>query len=260
MDFYHLEDFLAQINQILNKMIDKKNKNFIKNKSLEDFPNETCGFIVKNEEKFECIPCKNIAENPRENFKICSKEYLQIKNKYKNILYIYHSHTNGNNNFSDMDKNCSENLCLPIIMYSIDNDDIKIYEPPHIKKEYIGRFYEHGKYDCFKLIEEFYQKEKSIAFKYNKEFYIKTLKEMDIKSEVIKFYEYNNFMILDKDRDLELHDILLIDAFGENKPKHFALYIGDGKILHQPMFGFSKIENYCNFYRRRTDSVFRLKA
>jgi hypothetical protein len=26
------------------------------------------------------------------------------------------------------------------------------------------------------------------------------------------------------------------------------------------MFGFSKIENYCNFYRRRTDSVFRLKV
>ena len=259
MDFYRLVDFQEQINQLLNKMIDKKNKNFIKNKSLEDYPNETCGFIIKDEKKFECIPCKNIAENPKENFKISSKEYLEIKNKYKNILYIYHSHTNENYNFSEADKNCSENLCLPIILYNTNSDDIKIYEPTNVKKEYIGRFYQHGKYDCFKLIEEFYKKEKSIEFKYDNNFYSKSLEEMDIKTEVYKFYINNNFQLIENKNDIRLHDILLIDAFGENKPKHFALYMDNGKILHQPMFGFSKIENYCNFYIRRTDSIFRLK-
>ena len=61
---------------------------------------------------------------------------------------------------------------------------------------------------------------------------------MDIKTEVYKLYTNNNFELIDDKKSLELHDILLIDAFGENKPKHFALYMGQNKILHQPMFGF----------------------
>jgi proteasome lid subunit RPN8/RPN11 len=226
-------------------MIDKKNKNFIKNQSLKDYPNETCGFIVEDKGEFRCIPCKNIAQNSIENFKISPKEYLEIKRKYMNILYIYHSHTNNNDNFSELDKNCSENLCVPIILYYLNTDLIKIYEPLNIKKEYTGRFYKHGEYDCFKLIEEFYKKEKSIEFKYDKEFYKKSLEEMDIKNELIKFYNHNNFNIIDN-KELELHDILLIDAFGENKPKHFALYMGDNKILHS-LFTSSlfKISKHC---------------
>ena len=242
MDFFHLVDFQVQINLNKIKMIDKKLKNFIRNQSLKDYPNETCGFIVQDDK----------------NFKISSKRFLEIKKNY-NIFYIYHSHTNENENFSETDKNCSDNLNLPIILYSIKNDIIKVYEPVNTKKEYIGRFYEHGKYDCFKLIEEFYKKEKSIELKYNQEFYLKSLQQMDIKTEVYKFYTNNNFELIDDKKSLELHDILLIDAFGENKPKHFALYMGQNKILHQPMFGFSKIENYCNFYKRHTDSIFRFK-
>jgi len=240
-------------------MIDKKIKNFIKKQSINDFPKECCGFIIAEEKLFRCIPCTNIAQNPEQHFQISSKEYLNIKYKYKNILYIYHSHTNENCDFSETDKNCAENLSLPIILYNLKHNSIKIYEPINVKREYVGRYYQHGKYDCFKLIEEFYEKEKSIKFKYNQEFYKKTLEEMDIKSEIFRFYEINNFILVSKTEKLKLHDIILIDSFADNKPKHFALYLGEDKILHQPMFGFSKIENYCNFYKKRTNSIFRLK-
>lgn len=258
MDFYHLVDFLEQINHKFN-MIDKKNKNFIIKESLKNPSEEICGFIVLKNNNFICMPCENIAKNKKENFMISSLDYIKIKNYSDKILYIYHSHVNDNENFSQQDISCSENLCLPIIMYNLNTKTFKIHEPISIKKEYIGRFYQHAKYDCFKLIEEFYKKEKFIEFKYDNNFYSKSLEEMDIKTEVYKFYMNNNFEIIDNKNDIKLHDILLIDAFGENKPKHFALYMGQDKILHQPMFGFSKIENYCNFYRRHTDSIFRLK-
>ena len=242
-------------------MIDKKIKNFIHKESIENYPNECCGFIIEDfDNNFKCIPCENIAINKQEYFSIRSTDYLNIKNKYNKIHYIYHSHTNDNFDFSEEDKRCAENLNIPIILYILKNNEIKIYEIYEIFKSYTGRFYQHGKYDCFKLIEEFYKKEKSIEFKYNKEFYNKKFEDMEIKNEFFKFYDSNNLRILDKNEQLQIHDILLIDAFGENKPKHFALYIGDDKILHQPMFGFSKIENYCNFYRRHTDSIFRLKV
>jgi proteasome lid subunit RPN8/RPN11 len=239
-------------------MIDKKIKNFIIKQSIQDSPKETCGFIVFKD-NFICIPCENISKDPEHFFKISSIDFLKIKKMYNKIYYIYHSHTNESCDFSETDKTCAENLNLPIILYNIKENILKIYNPVKIQDDLIGRFYEHGKYDCFRLIEEFYKKEKSIEFKYNQEFYSKSLEQMDIKNEVYKFYTHNNFELINNKNDLQLHDILLIDAFGENKPKHFALYLGEDKILHQPMFGFSKIENYCNFYKRHTDSIFRLK-
>lgn len=257
MDFYHSEDFQEQINLAFN-MIDKKIKNFISKNASLNSNEEICGFIIHDGNNFKCIACDNISDSKKDNFKINSKKYLEIKNKYK-IYYIYHSHINDNEDFSIKDKSCAENLDIPIILYHLKTNKFKIYEPINVKNEYVGRFYQHGKYDCFKLVEDFYKKEKSIEFKYDKNFYVKDLENMDIKNEIFKFYEKNNFEIINKNEKLNIYDILLIDAFGQNNPKHFALYLGEEKILHQPMFGFSKIENYCNFYKRNTDTIFRLK-
>jgi len=72
----------------------------------------------------------------------------------------------------------------------------------------------------------------------------------------LNFLEKNGFYKIEDMQVLESNDILLISTkFG----KHFAIYIGNNKIIHQPIFGFSKIENYCNFYRRHTVSVYRRK-
>jgi hypothetical protein len=178
---------------------------------------------------------------------------------YNKIYYIYHSHTNENCDFSETDKVCSENLNLPIILYNIKKNIFKIHNPIKIQDDFIGRYYQYGKHDCFTLIQEFYKKEKSIELKYNEEFYLKSLQQIDIKSEIYKFIINNDFKVIDDKESLELHDILLIDIFGENEIKHFALYMGQNKILHQPINTFSKIENYCNFYKRRTKLAFRVK-
>jgi proteasome lid subunit RPN8/RPN11 len=109
-------------------MINKKIKNFIKLKSEEHFPQEACGFIIKDKEDFECIDLNNISNDPLNTFQISSLDFLKIKNKYKDIYYIYHSHTNENDNFSILDKNCSNNLLIPIILYVVKFNIFKIYE------------------------------------------------------------------------------------------------------------------------------------
>jgi proteasome lid subunit RPN8/RPN11 len=239
-------------------MIDKKIKNFIQKQAKDNLPNECCGFIIKENEKFKCIPTKNISKDPKENFEISSLDFLKIKQKYKKIYYIYHSHTNDNQDLTEKDKNCSENLVLPIIMYNLKHDFVKIYEPIKVKNEYIGRYYEHGKYDCFKLIEDFYKNELNINFNYDRNFYKKSLIEMDIKNEIFKYFEQNNFEII-TNNTFKINDILFMDFFLNKNPKHFALYLGDDKILHQPMGGFSKIENYSDFYKKKLYAIFRRK-
>jgi proteasome lid subunit RPN8/RPN11 len=254
MDFFHLVDFQVQINQT-HKMIDKKIKNFIvKNASLHS-DEEVCGFIVKDNDDFKCIPCQNIAESKKDNFKINSKEYLNIKKSYK-IYYIYHSHINDNIDFSDKDKFCAENLNLPIILYHLKTNTFKIYEPIDFVQEYVGNYFQLGKYDCFTLIEKYLKKELNINIEYNKNF-----KNLFEANKLIDEYSKNNFskkygfIEIKNLNDMKKNDILIMNS---NTGKHFAIYIEKDRILHQPMFGFSKIENYCNFYKRHTEACYRI--
>jgi len=51
-------------------MIDKKIKNSIKKYSKNEYPKECCGFIIKENNKFKCIPTENISKNPKKKLKI----------------------------------------------------------------------------------------------------------------------------------------------------------------------------------------------
>ena len=241
-------------------MIDKKIKNFIKKQALENIPNECCGFIVKENDSFKCIPCNNTATDKINNFKIASLEYLKIQNKYK-IYYIYHSHTNENCDFSEMDKNCSENLNLPIILYNIQKNIFKIYQPINISNNYIGRYFEIGINDCLSLVEDYFKNELNFIINFYENW--KQIRE-NLNKDLISAKEVGENIIKDKifekngfknigNKNLIKNDILVLNVYN----KHFAIYLDNNKILHQPMLSFSKIENYCNFYRRHTELVYR---
>lgn len=248
-------DFQGRIN-LQVKMIDKKIKNFIKMHSLKDNPKESCGFIVQDDGKFKCIPCKNESKEPIKNFKISSKDYLCSKKQYKKILYIYHSHTNDNNDFSEKDISCSEVLCLPIIMYNLNSDLFKIYEPININKNYIGRYFEIGKYDCYTLIKDFFKNELSIDISAIITNYTDFFEAQNVFNQnlSLNFLEKKGFKIIENKKLLEKNDILILqNSFG----KHFAIYLGNNQILHQPMLSFSKIENYSNSYQKRTELIYR---
>jgi len=255
MDFSHLEDFLEQMLPIFN-MIDKKIKNFIKQYSLKDFPNESCGFIASdNEDKFKCISCKNISKNPITCFEIAPLDFLKVKHFYKKIHYIYHSHTNQNIEFTEKDIKCAENLNLPIILYNTTHEIFKIYTPMSVSYDLIGRYFEYKKYDCFTLVRDFYLKKLNadLSIKYENQ-----LGTFDIKKTFLENLMNINLEIVENKNNIHINDILLLD--GQNKSSHFAIYLGEDKILHQPRYSLSKIENYSSFYKNRTDLIFRLKT
>jgi threonine synthase len=66
-----------------------------------------------------------------------------------------------------------------------------------------------------------------------------------------------NLKIVENKNDIDTYDILLLDGY--YKSSHFAVYLGQDKILHQPRYSLSKIEDYSGFYKNRTDLIFRLK-
>ena len=90
---------------------------------------ECCGFIVLDTfKKLLIIPCDNIYQFPRQGFKICPRQFLKIKQKHE-IVCMYHSHPDGDHEFSQKDLEQSEELCLPICVYSLKTEEFNIHFP-----------------------------------------------------------------------------------------------------------------------------------
>ena len=229
--------------------------NLIKKHALEEFPNECCGFIVEKDNIFDCIKSKNIAKIPTRDFKIKISDYLDIKNNY-NILYIYHSHCDEKyKDFSGKDILASDGIGINYLLHIVNTDIFKIYESNSFSKRYIGRIYEYKKYDCMTLILDYLKNEFNILINaepiYN---FFENNGHMnaDLKEIVEKiFIESSKIKKIENLNDINKNDIFLMKNH-LNKACHFSIYMGDNKILHHTPDRFSRIEDYCNSWRRKT--------
>ena len=99
----------------------------IKSHSIKEFPNECCGLILDCDGEIKTFECENISFNKQTNFCIDPKGYLEASKRGEVIAY-YHSHTDENEDFSEMDKLFSDSSKLPVILYSLNNNKFSIYD------------------------------------------------------------------------------------------------------------------------------------
>ena len=97
-------------------MITNKIRKEIIEHSEKVFPEECCGFIVEENNKQICIPCKNIAKNKLDNFLISTKDYVSIKNRYSKLLFLYHNHVEAKE-FSLIDKKTANFMAIDLLLY-----------------------------------------------------------------------------------------------------------------------------------------------
>lgn len=107
-----------------------KIKNFIIEKSNENFTTEICGFIGfdMKTKKYKGQIEKNQAIDPRSYFIISPLNYLKFKNENK-VIAIFHSHVSGDEKPSEFDIKTSELTCIPFMIYSINSKKFSFYEP-----------------------------------------------------------------------------------------------------------------------------------
>ena len=104
--------------------MDKKIEKLLITHANIDNKKECCGFIVlDNLKQLIIIPCENTYEFPSTGFRICPHEFLNIKKRYE-IVCMYHSHPIGPAEFSQKDLDQADELCLPICVYSIQENNI----------------------------------------------------------------------------------------------------------------------------------------
>lgn len=222
----------------------------IQEHAIRDFPNESCGFVVNG----EYYPVKNVADNPKLNFKIDGRTQLAMRKK-GTIQAIIHSHPydlntrykwpqewpsgtdikNRTNDYSiawgilaTEGEGCSE------LVWMDDND-----RPP-----LEGRDWKHGITDCYSLIRDYYIKEHNI-------FLNDYARDMDwwegTGDLYIDNFEKEGFFEV-KPTEMKIGDLALMRC-GSRQINHAGVVVGPDSLLHHRYHKLSGVDGLNKWNR-----------
>ena len=100
---------------------------------------ESCGIILFAKNRFRVRECNNISEFPEQQFEISFFDHCECI-KEGEIVGIYHSHITENEEFSDLDKEISDEMMLPFILYSLKSKKFNTYIPEKINSKRAKNF------------------------------------------------------------------------------------------------------------------------
>lgn len=227
-------------------MIDYFSKKIIaraKNHAAECFPEESCGLVIKG----EYVPCKNIADNPLNDFKIDTKLY--IKNN-KNVEAVIHSHNDfPHTSKKDMIQQIATNVPWGIVNVVKGAPRAVFFWGKQLpKQELIGRPFISGVHDCFNLVQDYYIENKGV--------------EIPMISHDINFYkaeedlfinDFKNFGFVKIDKEkLKEGDVILFKILSK-VTNHCGIYIGNSLVLHHLNNRLSRSEPLNRWNKHITD-------
>ena len=106
-----------RLSDIPQRILDEIKKYCLKNKQ-----EESCGLICFERNQLVWVPCDNIARNRTFNFMIDPRKMIDY-----DVRYVVHSHCVGGANASILDKKIQAEVCIPYLIYSIEDDKFSIY-------------------------------------------------------------------------------------------------------------------------------------
>jgi len=119
---------------------------------------EVCGVIIHNPTTggLTAIQVPNIAEDPRNRFKISPDVYIPLYTSSE-VLAVYHSHTKDSPaQFSEADKAASEECEMPYLLFA--DGDMQAYVPSILKLALYNRRFLPLVFDCLSLCEHYIEK------------------------------------------------------------------------------------------------------
>ncbi len=249
--------------------MNKKTLAAIRKHSLEEYPKEACGLVIREGRKEVYTPCKNIASEPEETFVLCPKDFASAEDKGK-ILMVVHSHPEGSCRPSEADKvMCSEtqvpwmilSVYKDLITGEMNTDDYCIIEPEGYEAPLEGRSWNPPTLDCMSLIEDYYKRILDIEVP---KFELAKRagdwwEEEGAESLYLKHYEEAGFIKVD-DGPKE-HDVIIMEIASKAGPNHAGVYLGDdtGYFLHHLHSRLSGKDIYGGYWVRHTRMIVRHK-
>lgn len=130
---------------------------------LAEYPNEACGIIVKG----KYVPCKNIAEDPSNNFRIAAEDYADalISGELNAVVHSHPFATHPLNHRLDprtpsaSDQQAWIDLGVVFLIYATDGESVTapLVLDDQQPAELIGRNFVHGYQDCYAIVRDYYR-------------------------------------------------------------------------------------------------------
>lgn len=185
---------------------------------------ECCGLLVEIAGSVSYWPCRNMAANPREQFRLSPRDRMDAEAAGK-VLAVVHSHPDTSNAPSPADLIACARSGMPWVIVSYPDFQFRVIEPKRSRVPYKGRQFQHGVVDCYTLIQDYYLYELGIELPD----IIRPDKWWETGADLyVANLTTAGFVQVDKP---EKHDGILMSIASE-VPNHSGVYLGDDVMLH----------------------------
>jgi proteasome lid subunit RPN8/RPN11 len=202
--------------------------------AIADYPNESCGLVVKNihQDHQEYVRLSNVSHDPQNSFRFNPSEYFAYIDK---IVAIVHSHPDMLPYPSKTDMEEQIRSGLPWIIVSTNGRDC--YPPfafgDQVPREpLLLRGFRYGVTDCYGAIRDLFLEEAGILLKeFPRSWGFWNDDNPEYQPMYLDHFRDAGFYRLPEDTELQKFDVFLV-SIRSGTPNHGGVYIGDGKVYH----------------------------
>ena len=218
---------------------------------------EICGFIYFGVDgKAGIRECKNISEDKNRSFIISSDEYISlIEDDSKYVCGIYHSHINTDEEFSWNDIEISDNLELPIFVFSLKTNKWNDYTPQSYEVPDVGVPFCWGFSDCYETVRNDFRKRGIFISDYDRDDSFGVSND----SIILDNFEKEGFEAVPGNNPIIENDVILFKV-KTNFPKHLAVFKGSNRMLHHSLHKNSSIDMLDRFWINKINMVLRYRG
>lgn len=232
--------------------INKGMMQVIADTAAAEYPNESCGLIVKVGRKTLVVACRNVAQNPQQDFMMHVQDYADAADRGA-VVGVWHTHIERSSEPSQADRSGCNNSGLPWYVISVHKTDAGFVlsdplemVPDDSEMPYIERPYVVGVFDCYSLVRDYYKREHGIVI--NDYPRIEADGTMGYTFFRTRFAQEGFVRLIDVEP--QVGDVFVLQV-GEDA-NHLAIYVGNDKILHHSRDRFSREDIYGGMWLKHT--------
>ncbi|TBL52744.1 peptidase P60 [Hafnia paralvei] len=129
--------------------------------AAEVYPAECCGVVAQKSRVERYFPCRNIAENPTEQFHLSPEDYIAAE-EWGTVTGIVHSHPDATTQPSELDKAQCDAMAIPWHIVSYPEGDLRTVMPRG-ELPLVGRAFVLGHTDCWWLVMSYFRQTHGIV-------------------------------------------------------------------------------------------------
>ncbi|WP_241669102.1 C40 family peptidase [Pseudomonas sp. CFBP13528] len=190
-----------------------------------EYPRECCGLLLAVGRAQKYFPCRNIAAEPNEEFRLDPEDYAAAEDVGE-VIGIAHSHPDATSRPSPHDLAMCEATALPWHILSWPEGDMRTITPtgctPLLKRPFV-----HGAWDCWQVCADWYQREWGLEF----EAFQRTdgwWESAENASLYEQHYDAAGFVRVDQP---QRGDLIVMHVGRTVHPNHAGIYLGTDPAL-----------------------------